>query len=119
MSRPSVFACCLSVTCALASHADAAEGSPTDAALWESVDEVFSELPDFGHTITIDQLMHHTSGLRDQWEMMAGWRMDDVIMPQQTLSVVSRQRELNFEPGSEQTSCCRSESQGIDHECPG
>src|SRR5690606_17101850 len=39
------------------------------------------EPPDLGHRITIRQLIHHTSGIRDQWELlaMAGWRLDDVI----------------------------------------
>lgn len=38
-------------------------------------------LPDFGPTITIRHLIHHTSGLRDQWNLLAlaGWRLDDVI----------------------------------------
>ncbi len=36
------------------------------------------ELPDYGHTITLAHLAHHTSGLRDQWDLleMAGWRDD-------------------------------------------
>ncbi len=39
------------------------------------------ELPDFGKRITVRHLMHHTSGLRDQWTLQtyAGWREDDVI----------------------------------------
>ena len=34
------------------------------------------ELPDFGRSITIRHLIHHTSGLRDQWRLlsMTGWR---------------------------------------------
>jgi CubicO group peptidase (beta-lactamase class C family) len=61
------------------------------------------ELHDFGHTITIRHLLHHTSGLRDQWSLltMAGWRMDDVITHDQILRLLERQRELNFEPGAE------------------
>lgn len=61
------------------------------------------ELPDFGRRITIRQLIHHTSGIRDQWEllMMAGWRLDDVITRDQIMALMRRQRELNFEPGAE------------------
>jgi len=64
-------------------------------------------VPDFGRPITLRQLMHHTSGLRDQWTLlhMAGWRFDDVITQQQVLTLVRRQRELNFAPGSEFTYC--------------
>lgn len=61
------------------------------------------ELPSFGERITIRDLVHHTSGLRDQWTLlaMAGWRMDDVITQADILRLVRRQRELNFVPGSE------------------
>lgn len=61
------------------------------------------ELPDFGHPITIRHLIHHTSGLRDQWALLklAGWRMDDVITTEQILKLVGRQRSLNFPPGTE------------------
>jgi CubicO group peptidase (beta-lactamase class C family) len=61
------------------------------------------ELPDFGHVLTLRQLIHHTSGIRDQWELlaMAGWRLDDVITKDQILGLAARQRELNFTPGSE------------------
>lgn len=65
------------------------------------------ELPDFGHPISIRHLVHHTSGLRDQWELLrlAGWRMDDVITRQQILRLVGQQRGLNFVPGSEHLYC--------------
>jgi CubicO group peptidase (beta-lactamase class C family) len=61
------------------------------------------ELHDFGRRITIRHLIHHTSGIRDQWElaMMAGWRLDDVITRDQIMALMRRQRELNFEPGAE------------------
>jgi len=66
-----------------------------------------SEVPDFGHTITLKNLLHHTSGLRDQWESLAigGWRLDDVITVQHVLTFVSHQRELNFEPGAQNMYC--------------
>lgn len=65
------------------------------------------EMPDFGHTITLRHLVHHTSGLRDQWNLLslAGWRMDDVISKDQVLQVISRQQELNFPPGEEYVYC--------------
>jgi CubicO group peptidase (beta-lactamase class C family) len=62
------------------------------------------ELPDFGIPITIRHLLHHTSGLRDQWELLglAGWRYSlDLITNHDVLAVVSRQKALNFQPGSE------------------
>jgi CubicO group peptidase (beta-lactamase class C family) len=61
------------------------------------------DLPDLGRPVTLRHLANHTSGIRDQWELliMAGWRIDDVITRDQILQLMSRQRELNFEPGSE------------------
>jgi CubicO group peptidase (beta-lactamase class C family) len=61
------------------------------------------ELPDFGVPITLRQLLHHTSGLRDQWELLglAGWRYSlDLITDADVLAVLSRQKRLNFPPGS-------------------
>ncbi|HSL93934.1 MAG TPA: serine hydrolase domain-containing protein, partial [Bacillota bacterium] len=48
-------------------------------------------VPDFGDTITIRHLMHHVSGLRDQWELLrlAGWRMDDVITQEHVKKLIS------------------------------
>lgn len=65
------------------------------------------EVPDFGHTITIRHLIHHTSGLRDQWEAlaMAGWRLDDVITREHILNLVRNQKELNFIPGERHIYC--------------
>ena len=60
------------------------------------------ELPDLG-PITLRQLLHHTSGLRDQWELLglAGWRYSlDLITDADILAVLSRQKALNFPPGS-------------------
>jgi CubicO group peptidase (beta-lactamase class C family) len=61
------------------------------------------ELPDYGHTITIAELIGHTSGLRD-WgdiEAIAGWpRTDRVYDMDDVLHIAARQRALNFEPGT-------------------
>ena len=65
------------------------------------------EVPDFGKTITIRHLVHHISGLRDQWELlaMAGWRLDDVITKNHIVKMVKNQKELNFEPGERYLYC--------------
>jgi CubicO group peptidase (beta-lactamase class C family) len=62
------------------------------------------EVPDFGTPITLRQLLHHTSGLRDWEELLVfdGWRIyGDVVTDADVLAVVARQKELNFPPGSE------------------
>ena len=65
------------------------------------------EVPDFGETITLRHLASHTSGMRDQWNLlsMAGWRMDDVITKEHVLKLVSNQKALNFSPGDEYLYC--------------
>jgi CubicO group peptidase (beta-lactamase class C family) len=65
------------------------------------------EIHDFGKPITLRHLLNHTSGLRDQWDLLvlAGWRMDDVITQEDILTMLRRQRELNFAPGEEELYC--------------
>src|ERR1700722_3349423 len=49
-------------------------------------------------------LLHHTSGVRDQWDLLelSGWRYSlDLITNEDVMSVVVRQKALNFAPGSE------------------
>jgi CubicO group peptidase (beta-lactamase class C family) len=76
-------------------------------ALDDDVRRYLPELPDFGRTITLRNLLTHTSGLRDQWELwrMSGGLLDDVIRQQDLLRLVWRQRELNFDPGREYLYC--------------
>lgn len=77
-------------------------------ALDDDVRKHVPELPDFGPTITLRHLLHHTSGLRDQWDLLglAGWRYSlDLITDDDVLSVMARQKELNFVPGSRHLYC--------------
>ena len=73
----------------------------------DDIRKYIPEVPDFGKTITLRHLASHTSGLRDQWNLlsMAGWRMDDVITKEHVLKLVSNQKELNFNPGDEFAYC--------------
>jgi CubicO group peptidase (beta-lactamase class C family) len=69
----------------------------------DDVRKYLPELPDFGSTITIQHLIHHTSGIRDQWTLLdlAGWRYSlDLITDQDVLGLIYRQKELNFKPGA-------------------
>ncbi|HLO82554.1 MAG TPA: serine hydrolase domain-containing protein [Chitinophagaceae bacterium] len=57
--------------------------------------------PDMKEKITIRHLLNHTSGIRDQWQLLAisGTRLDDVITQEHIVKLLSKQRELNFKPG--------------------
>ncbi len=59
--------------------------------------------PDLKVKITIRNLLNHTSGIRDQWQLLAisGTRLDDVITQDQIIKILSKQQALNFKPGEE------------------
>jgi CubicO group peptidase (beta-lactamase class C family) len=62
------------------------------------------ELPDYGHRITLRHLLTHTSGLRDQWDLLAmarGRFEENRITEDDVLEIVGRQKGLNFVPGTE------------------
>jgi CubicO group peptidase (beta-lactamase class C family) len=74
----------------------------------DDVRKYISELPDFGSPITIRHLIYHTSGLRDQWDLLglAGWRYSlDLITDDDVMSVLTSQKELNFKPGEKHVYC--------------
>lgn len=60
------------------------------------------ELNDFGSTVTIRNLIHQTSGMRDYFGLLthSGTRSGDLVTQEHILDVIYGQRELNFEPGS-------------------
>lgn len=64
--------------------------------LSDDVRKHIPELHDFGHTITIDHLLTHTSGIRD-WVPLLNWAGGDPDV----MSLILRQRTLNFVPGTE------------------
>jgi CubicO group peptidase (beta-lactamase class C family) len=78
--------------------------SQAKLALSDDVRKYLPELPDYGTPITVDQLLNHTSGLRDwgEVEAIAGWpRGSRIYSLADVLDISSRQRELNYRPGSE------------------
>ncbi len=60
------------------------------------------EIPDFGYDLTLRNLIHHTSGIRDYLDLMAlaGRGSDDFYRKQQALDLLARQEALNFPPGN-------------------
>jgi CubicO group peptidase (beta-lactamase class C family) len=69
----------------------------------DDVRKYVPKLHDFGKVITIRQLLHHTSGVRDQWNLLAlaGWRLDDEITDDDVARLLFQQTELNFAPGDQ------------------
>lgn len=85
---------------AFAIHLLAAEGK---LSLADDVRKYVPELSDFGAPITLEMLIHHTSGLREATSLLdlQGYGPEDAASRQQALDLLWRQRELNFRPGSE------------------
>jgi CubicO group peptidase (beta-lactamase class C family) len=61
------------------------------------------EFPDYGTPITSRNLIHHTSGIRDNltlWELKGRSHLDE-IPESEIYELIRRQEKLNFEPGTE------------------
>jgi len=60
------------------------------------------DFPDYGYTITIENLVHHTCGIRsyDVLKLMAG-TMDSIETQDEIYSLIIKQKSLNFKPGAE------------------
>jgi CubicO group peptidase (beta-lactamase class C family) len=68
----------------------------------DDIRKYIPEMPDYGVPITIDNLMHHTSGLRDYTGLLilAGHTLEEATTDSQALAAIVRQRHLNFPTGS-------------------
>jgi CubicO group peptidase (beta-lactamase class C family) len=64
--------------------------------LSDDVRRYIPELPDYGHTVTIDHLLTHTSGIRDWVWLSSVTGGREAVLP-----LILRQRGLNFAPGEE------------------
>ncbi|MEO1624934.1 MAG: serine hydrolase domain-containing protein [Bacteroidota bacterium] len=73
----------------------------------DDIRKYLPDLPDFGHTITIGHMIHHTSGMRSLHAMLglAGWRDDDSRTNEDLYRFMRKQKELNFIPGEEYLYC--------------
>lgn len=60
------------------------------------------EMPDYGTPITVQYLIHHTSGLRDYLTLEAIAGVDfGTFHEEDVLELIARQKALNFNPGEE------------------
>jgi CubicO group peptidase (beta-lactamase class C family) len=70
----------------------------------DNIRKYLPEIPDYGSPITIRHLLTHTSGLRDQWDLISlarGRFEEDRITEADVMDIVPRQKALNFRPGAE------------------
>lgn len=60
------------------------------------------ELPDYGHVITLRQLLAHTGGVRDVFGLIFMQRgREGLTTDAQAMEMILRQHELNFAPGTD------------------
>ena len=69
----------------------------------DDVRKYIPELPDYGHKITLRQMLDQTSGLRDFFSLIyfSGHDAADFNSPAELLKLIVRQRGLNNLPGDE------------------
>lgn len=70
----------------------------------DDIRKYIPEIPSYGPTITIRHLLNHTSGLRDQWDLLSmarGRFEENRITEADVMDIVPRQKALNFPPSSE------------------
>lgn len=69
----------------------------------DDVRKYIPEMTAYATPVKVRHLVHHTSGLRDFWELvgLSGLRYDDGYTNDDMLAMAARQRGLNFTPGAE------------------
>jgi CubicO group peptidase (beta-lactamase class C family) len=69
----------------------------------DDVRKYVPEIPSYGKTITLREMLHHTSGLRDILTLLflAGLNAQDIHPTPELLDLLSHQKALNFTPGEE------------------
>jgi len=69
----------------------------------DNVRKYIPELPDYGHAITLREMLHQTSGFRDLFDLVyfSGHDASDFNSPSEILRLIERQKGLNNVPGAE------------------
>jgi CubicO group peptidase (beta-lactamase class C family) len=70
--------------------------------LKDDIRKYIPELPDYGYTITIENLVHHTCGIRsnDVLKLLASTQ-DSTETQEEIYNLIIKQKSLNFKPGDE------------------
>jgi len=71
--------------------------------LEDDVRKHIPELPDLGQVVKVKNLMNHTNGLREVYNLMpmTGWKEEDVLRREEVIEMLKRQKELQASPGDE------------------
>ena len=69
----------------------------------DNVRKYIPELPDYGHPITLRQMLHHTSGIRDFLTLLGLSGRDPATIHSEAelVDLIARQKNLNNNPGDE------------------
>ncbi len=69
----------------------------------DNVRKFIPELPDYGHAITLRQMLHHTSGFRDFLTLLglSGREAGEIHSEAEIIDLIARQKGLNNFPGEE------------------
>ena len=69
----------------------------------DNIRKYIPELPDYGHPVTLREMLHHTSGFRDVLSLLylSGRDAADLHPKNELIDLVARQKALNFNPGDE------------------
>lgn len=69
----------------------------------DDVRKYIPELPDYGHVVSLRQMIHQTSGFRDFYTLLglSGHDATNFNSPQDIFKIVARQRGLNNVPGDQ------------------
>ena len=73
--------------------------------LEDDIKKYIPELPDYGVKITVDDLIHHKSGIMDQYALLlySGYRDGDVITKDDVMNAILGEKNLDFLPGEHYT----------------
>ena len=73
--------------------------------LKDDIRKYIPELPDYGTKISIDDLIHHKSGLMDQYALLvySGYRDGDIITKDDVMNAILSESQLDFFPGEHYT----------------
>jgi len=71
--------------------------------LEDDVRKHIPELPDLGQVVRVKNLMNHTNGLREVYNLMpmTGWKGEDVLRREEIIEMLKRQEVLQASPGEE------------------